>query len=174
MAKVRKWVAYRRLERPYTRRSKYKSKSYIKVNPVKKIVRFDMGNVKKKFKYTVSLVSKKDLQIRDTAIESGRQTSNRLIEKMAGKKEYYLKIRLYPHHILRENPLAAGAGADRMSTGMSGAFGKTIGAAARVMKGQAICQVSVNKENLSTARDAMKKFSHKMPCSCAIKVSENN
>ncbi|MFC1728610.1 50S ribosomal protein L16 [Nanoarchaeota archaeon] len=173
MAKTRKFVAYRRLERPYTRRSKYKSKSYIKVNPVKKIVRFDMGNLKKKFAYTLSLISKKDLQIRDTAIESGRQTSNRAIEKIAGKSEYFLKIRVYPHHILRENPLAAGAGADRMSTGMSGAFGKAIGSAARVFKGQTICQLSVNKEHLPTARDALRKFSHKMPCSCAIEVEEN-
>ena len=45
---------------------------------------------------------------------------------------YFFQLRIYPHHILRENPLAAGAGADRMSTGMKCAFGKPISVAARV------------------------------------------
>lgn len=172
MAKIRKWVAYRRLERPYTRRSKYKKNSFVKTTPVKKIVRFDMGNLKGEFSHAVSLIAKTDLQIRDSAIEAGRQTCNRLLEKTIGKNDYYLKLRLYPHHILRENPLAAGAGADRMSTGMKAAFGKSIGNAARVMKGQIICQVRLDKLNLKTGREALKRFSHKMPCSCAIEVEE--
>jgi len=60
MAKVRKFVAYRRLERPYTRHSKYRAKSYVRGSPNIKIVRFDMGNLKKEFSYTVKLLSKKE------------------------------------------------------------------------------------------------------------------
>ena len=55
MARIRKFTAYRRLERPYTRISKYKKKSFIKANPKHIIVRFNMGNPKKKFKYTLTL-----------------------------------------------------------------------------------------------------------------------
>ena len=55
-----------------------------------------------------------------------------------------MMIRIYPHHIMRENPLATGAGADRMSTGMKKSFGKTIGVAARVHKGQTLVTVNVN------------------------------
>ena len=83
---------------------------------------------------------------------------------------YHLKINIYPHHILRENPLAAGAGADRMSTGMKMSFGKPIGLAAQVKKGQTLLSVNVDKENLEVAKQALKKASHKLPCSCIVKV----
>lgn len=173
MAKARKFVSYRRVERPYTRISKYKKKAYIKVTPAKRVVRFDNGNLKRKFGYTLSLISKKQLQIRDIALEAGRQTSVRALEKHAGKNDFFLRIRVYPHHILRENPLASGAGADRLSTGMAGAFGKPIGAAARVFRGQIICQVDVNKQHLDVAKNALKKFSYKLPGSCLVEVAEN-
>src|SRR3989344_3540125 len=118
MARIRKFVAYRTLERPYTRVSKFKKKSYIKTTPHIKIVSFDMGTPQKKFPYTLKLKSKSGLQIRDNAIESARETSNRLLEKTIGLSNYHMKIHAYPFHILRENPLATGAGADRFSTGM--------------------------------------------------------
>ncbi|HLC89113.1 MAG TPA: ribosomal protein L16 [Candidatus Nanoarchaeia archaeon] len=66
-------------------------------------------------------------------IESARMTSNRVLEKNIGR-EYHLRIKIYPHHVLRENPLASGAEADRMSTGMKLSFGKSISTAARVRK----------------------------------------
>ena len=127
MARLRKFCAYRRLERPYTRVSKFREKSFIRANPNIAIVRFDMGDPTKKFQYQLDLISKDDLQIRHNALESARMTCNRLLENQVGKKSYYLKVRVYPFHILRENPLAAGAGADRMSTGMKHSFGKPIG-----------------------------------------------
>jgi large subunit ribosomal protein L10e len=173
MAKVRKAVAYRRLERPYTRVSKFREKTFIRISPNPKIIRFGIGDAKKKFEYNVDLISNKDLQIRDSAIESARQTSNRLLEKTIGPNAYYFKIRVYPHHVLRENPLAAGAGADRFSTGMSHSFGKPIGIASRVKKGQKLITISVDKIHLDVARQALKRASAKLPCSCSIKLNEN-
>ena len=170
MARIRKFCAYRRLERPYTRISKFKKKSYIKANPRVSIVKFAMGNTKKKFPYQVDLVSKSDLQIRCNAIESARMSSNRVLEAKAGKNGYNYRILPYPHHVLRENPLAAGAGADRMSTGMSHSFGKPIGAAARVFKGQTIMSVAVDKQNLDVAKKALRRASYKFPCKCTIQV----
>ena len=145
MARIRKFAAYRRLERPYTRISKYKRKSFIKANPPHNIVRFNMGNPKKKFEYTLNLNSKIDVQIRHNALESARQSSNRMLEKDIGAKDYYLNIMVYPHHVLRENPLAAGAGADRFSTGMSHSFGKPISRAAQIKQGQTIFKLKVDK-----------------------------
>ncbi|MEK6808784.1 MAG: 50S ribosomal protein L16, partial [Nanoarchaeota archaeon] len=113
MAKLRKFVAYRRIERPYTRVSKFREKSFIRTTPQIKVVMFDMGNPKKEFEYTLNLHSNALLQIRDNAIESARETANRLLEKTIGLNSYHLKVRIYPFHILRENPLATGAGADR-------------------------------------------------------------
>ncbi len=173
MARIRKFVAYRSLERPYTRFSKNNKISYVRSRPVCKVVRFDAGDVSKTFPYTLDLVSKSDLQIRDNAIESARQTANRLLEKTLGKGGYRFMTRIYPHHVLRENPLAAGAGADRLSTGMAHSFGKAIGVAAQVKAGQPLFTIHITKENVPLARQALKRASYKVPCSCSIVTVEN-
>ena len=92
MAKLKKFAAYRRIERPYTRISKVKKKSFIKAKPSLKIIRFDMGNPNKKFRYTFDLISKSALHIRHNAIESARQSANRLLEKKIGVSNYFFKI----------------------------------------------------------------------------------
>jgi len=172
MARLRKFSAYRRLERPYTRTSRLRKKSFIRASPRVNIVRFTMGDPKKRFAYQLDLCSKEHLQIRHNAIESARMTCNRFLEAKLGKKGYHLKIRIYPFHVLRENPLAAGAGADRMSTGMKKSFGKPIGNAARVKEGQTIFSLQVSKPDLKIARTALKRASYKLPCSCRISVNE--
>lgn len=168
MAKLRKFCAYRRLERPYTRTSKYRKKSFIRVRPHSKIVKYNMGDPRKKFDITLDLISKADIQIRHNAIESARLTCNRHLERNLGKAGFYFEIRIFPHHILRENPLASGAGADRMSTGMKMSFGKPIGVAAQVRIGSPLFSVSVPKNQLNVAKDALKKASKKVPCGCTV------
>lgn len=165
MAKLRKFVAYRRLERPYTRRSKYRKYSYVRANPNNKITRFDMGNTdtNKTFETRVDLISRSDLQIRHNAIESARQTTIKLLEKTIGKSEFFFKIRVYPHHVLRENALASGAGADRLSTGMGHAFGKPIGIAARIVEDQTIFSIAVDKKNVLVAKNALDRARKKLP-----------
>ena len=173
MAKLRRAIAWRRIERPYTRKSKYREKTFIRAAPTNKVVRFDMGDPKADYDYTVNLVSKSAIQIRHNAIESARMTTNRTLEKELGKIGFYFKIRVYPHHILRENPIAAGAGADRFSTGMQKAFGKPVGLAAQIKKGQTVFSVSVNKGSLTLAKDALRKAKNKFPCSFLIEVNKN-
>jgi len=168
MAKLRKFSAYQRLERPYTRKSKFKSKDYIGAAPAVRVVSFDMGNDRKKFAINYTLNAKKDIQIRQNSIESARLAANRHLERNLGKDGFKLKIRIYPHHILRENPLAAGAGADRMSTGMKRSFGKPISVAAQVRKGQIIFQVGVDKANEVVGKRALQKASYKLPCACKV------
>lgn len=170
MAKLRKAVAYRRLERPYTRRSKYKKKAFVKVSPASKVVRYELGNVRKPFPCMLVLRSKHSLQIRHNAIESARLTSLRYLEKNLGKQGYHLSIRMYPHHILRENPLASGAGADRMSTGMQLSFGKAIGIAAQVPADKILIAAYVEKDKVEVAKKALKRASTKLPCSCYIEL----
>lgn len=174
MAKLRKFCAYRRLERPYTRKSKYRKLSFIKSTPNSKVVRYEAGNLTKEFPLKVDLISKDPLHIRHNAIESARLTSHRFLEKSLGKQGFRLSIRIYPHHILRENPLASGAGADRMSTGMKMSFGKAIGMAARVKPDQALMTVGIEKQHMDIAKRAMKRASYKFPCSCRIAVREQN
>jgi len=130
-----------------------------------------MGQPGKEFDYILELKSKAPVQIRDNAIESARQTSLKLLEKTLGKTGWHLKIRVYPHHILRENPLASGAGADRMSTGMKHSFGKTIGIAAQVKEGQTIIALRINKANLDLGKRALKRAGHKFSCKTNVVIS---
>lgn len=126
-----------------------------------------MGSTNKKFNTTLLLKANKTVNIRHNSLESARMTTNRLLEKRAGK-EYHFKIRIYPFHVLRENPLAAGAGADRMSTGMKKSFGKTVGAAAIVKEGQAIMEVNIDKTNMKLGKEALQRAAKKMPCGCKV------
>jgi large subunit ribosomal protein L10e len=174
MAKLRKGVSYRRLDaRPYTRRSKYKKKSFIRTTPASKVVHYDMGAANKTFPFTAYIKAKDALQIRHNALESARLTCNKLMETTVGKGSYHFKIRIYPHHVLRENALASGAGADRLSTGMKMSFGKAVGIAARVRKNQVIFEIHTDKQFVVTAKKALKRAQYKLPGSCIIEVVEN-
>ncbi len=173
MAKLRKFCSYRNIKRPYTRISKYKKKAYIRMTPNPKVVRFATGNSVKKFEYTLKLNSKAELNIRDNALESARQVSNRLLETTLGPSFYKLNLRVYPFHVMRENALASGAGADRFSTGMAHSFGQPIGIAARVKKGQTIFQVDTDQKNLDLAKEALIRAATKLPCSCTIDILKN-
>ena len=172
MARLRKFCSYRRVKRPYTRVSKYEKKNYIKVTSPKIIIEFVMGNQQKKFTHCFELISKEELQIRENAIESARQSANKLLETHVGSSNYLFRINVFPHHVMRENPLASGAGADRLSTGMAAPFGKPIGHAAQIRKNQRIMSVFVNQTNMKTAKLAMKRALNKLPGGYLIKVSE--
>ncbi|MFW5865969.1 MAG: 50S ribosomal protein L16 [Nanoarchaeota archaeon] len=172
MAKQIRAGAWRRLERPYTRKSKYRSKAFVRAIPTNKIVKFEMGNLSKEFPYIVRLHSSTDIQIRHNALESGRKTANRALDLGIGKNSYKFLFRVYPHHILRNNPLAAGAGADRMSTGMKMSFGKPVGLAAQIRKGQPIMEVHCNKRNIQVAKKALSRARKKFPKGGYLSVDE--
>ncbi len=172
MAKLRKGVSYRKLERPNTRVSKFKNKSFVRMTPTIKIVRFDMGDVRKDFEFSFHLVPKSSVQIRQEALESARQAAVRILEGNIGKTGFHFKIRKFPYHILRENPLAAGAGADRMSTGMQKSFGKPIGVACQVFSGDRLLTVSVDRQYVQVAKTALLKAAKKLPTSFLIETEQ--
>ncbi|RMD46151.1 50S ribosomal protein L16 [Candidatus Pacearchaeota archaeon] len=166
---LRKGSAYsKRYTRPYTRKSKKKSKSYIKTIPNSRIVKFKMGDIKGygngRYPIILSVVSKERVQLRDNAIEAIRQYLNRFVQARIGK-EFYLEIKVYPHHILRENKMLTGAGADRMQTGMSRAFGKTIGRAALIEPEQILLRLGVKTPKQEReARKLISSIKAKLPC----------
>ena len=135
-----------------------------------KVIKFDMGNPRKEYSTTIKLNAKKSMHVRHNALESARMTSNRLLEKTLGKN-YHLRIKVYPFHVLRENPLASGAGADRMSTGMKKSYGKSIGSAARVKEGQTLIELRIDEANTKLGREALSRAAKKFPCSCKVVVS---
>lgn len=132
-----------------------------------KIIKFDMGTPQKNYTAVVKLNVGKSMNIRQNALESARLISNRYLEKTLGKN-FHLRLKVYPFHVLRENPLASGAGADRMSTGMKLSYGKSIGSAARVREGQTVLELRVDKEHINVGREALLRSSKKLPCSCKV------
>ena len=66
-------------------------------------------------------------------------------------KEFYFEVKPYPHHMLRENKMLSGAGADRMQTGMAHSFGRTVGRAALVKKNQVIIIIKVLNESTASS-----------------------
>lgn len=173
---LRKASAYSKKKvTPYTRGSKKKSKSFIKTIPQSKIVKFKMGDLKgfekNKYPLVLDVVSKEKIQIRDNAIEAIRQFLNRHLHDEIGK-EWFLHVKIYPHHILRENKMLTGAGADRMQTGMSKAFGKTSGRSAVIKKGQTLFTIAVknNPKQEQIARRLIRSVKARLPCSVSIET----
>ena len=174
MAKLRKWCAYRTIERPYTRFSKVRGKAFVKTRPGKSVIKYNMGDVKggaSAYDLTLHLVSKDLRNVRAHALEAARVAVLRCVEKELGKKGFYFKIRTIPHHAIRENPLAAGAGADRLSTGMKHSFGKIICMAAKIEVGDVIMDLSIPKEREELGRVALKKAGKKLPFKISIQKS---
>ena len=173
MAKLRKWCSYKRMERPYTRFSKVRNKAFVKSRPGKKIIKFDMGDVKggeEQFPIQLHLVSKEQAQIRTNALEAARVAALKGLEANLGKHGFYFRIKAVPHQAIRENPLAAGAGADRLSTGMKHSFGKIIGTAAQVGEGKQILTISIHPNGDRVARRSLQKASQKLPIKTRVET----
>ncbi|MFP4005749.1 MAG: 50S ribosomal protein L16 [Candidatus Hadarchaeia archaeon] len=161
--------SYREQDRPaYTR------KEFITGIPGSRITFFEAGNSENDFPIKISLISEEKGQIRHNALESSRVSANRFLEKTAGKDNYYLRLRVYPHQILRENPMALGAGADRISDGMRKAFGRPVSLAARISRGQKIFTVQVPEEFYKTGREALRRARMKLPLPAKISVDEGS
>ena len=82
--------------------------------PGSKVVHYDMGNLNTEFPVTLTLVAKEPCQIRHTALEAARVTANRYLMTYVGRLNFHMKLRVYPHQVLRENKQATGAGADQI------------------------------------------------------------
>ena len=171
MVGLRPGHTVRTIKRAYTRKSKFKSKGYIKAVPHSKIVRFIFGDITRNFTHQLDYVSVDDVQVRHNALESARQILTRHLESQLGK-EFILLIRGYPHHVVREHKALTGAGADRMSQGMAHAFGKPEGLAVQAYKGKVLFSVHVNKDGIERARNVLHKANSRLPGHWHINLKE--
>ena len=94
------------------------------------------------------------------------------MQRAAGRLGYHLKLRVYPHQIVRENPMATGAGADRVQSGMRNAFGKPISVEAIVKKDQKIITIDCQEKNFEEAKTALRRAGMKLPVPCKIVVDK--
>lgn len=148
-------------KRPWTRFSRNPTKSYIKTLPHADLHQFRMGVNKKDYDFTANLVSQQDIVIRDNALESARQSANKQLEKTINGN-YYFIVKPYPHHIIRENKMIAGAGADRLQKGMRQSFGRPTDRAARIDKGKNVFTVHTYKQNMEHVKLAFVRATHKL------------
>ena len=161
------------LKRPWTRTSQRKpKKSYVVGVPYARIHVFEMGNKKGDFDTAVYLVSKEAVQIRDNSMEGSRVSVNKVMDKAVGIENYFIKVLVYPHQILREHALATGAGADRFSMGMRKAFGRPKGRAARLEENQRVYMIKVNKKHIPAAREALDRANKKLSGTYRIEVED--
>lgn len=170
---LRKALAYsKKYARPYTRTSRVKGKAYIKVVPHNKVVKYNLGNQKGyeegKFLFKLMMLSEEPAQIRDNAIEASRMLLTKQLDEQL-PNAYYFEVKIHPHHILRNNKTAAGAGADRMSTGMSRSFGDIEGRAALVRGGQVLFIIYCENEQAARiVRESFRMTKSKLPCGTRV------
>merc|ERR1712137_1496527 len=93
--------------------------------------------------------------------EAARIATNKYMITEAGRDFYHIKVRPHPFHVLRINKTLSCAGADRLSTGMRGAFGKAYGTAARVRIGQVLLSVRTKEEKVEIAAEALRRAKFK-------------
>ena len=158
-----------------TRKSKKTQFSFVKAVPSQKIVKFIMGDIKGfeqgKYPIKISLSTEENIQIRDVALESGRQSLTKGLTKVF-QKNFFLRCHPYPHNILRNNRVySGGSKGERIQTGMSKSFGTPEGRAAILRTGDPIFSAYfLGQENIPKVRAFFKSTAPKLPCKSRIVV----
>jgi len=165
-------VCYRGKHRPYTRTSKsVQRKDYITGIPGSKISQFEMGKKGGDFDTRVEIIAQHSGTIRHNTLEAMRIVASRHLQKL-GTFNFFFKIPNYPHHILRENPMATGAGADRFSQGMRASFGKPIGRATQVKSDDVIVYVHTSHKYGESVKQCLKKACYKLGLKTRVEVRD--
>ncbi|KAD4584291.1 hypothetical protein E3N88_21892 [Mikania micrantha] len=152
----------------------YPKSRYCRGVPDPKIRIYDVGMKKKgvdEFPFCVHLVSWEKENVSSEALEAARIACNKYMTKFAGKDAFHLRVRVHPFHVLRINKMLSCAGADRLQTGMRGAFGKPQGVCARVSIGQVLLSVRCKDANSPHAQEALRRAKFKFPGRQKIIVS---
>lgn len=149
----------------YCKNKPYPKSRYCRGVPDSKVRIFDLGRKRagvEEFPFCCHLLSLEREQISSEALEAARIACNKYITKYGGKDSFHMRIRVHPWHVLRINKMLSCAGADRLQTGMRGAFGKPTGTVARVKFNQILISVrskdNVAKHVLEALRRAKFKF----------------
>ena len=145
-------------------------KNYVRAMPRTSLIVFNMGNAKGVYDLELTLRPEQPIQLRSNALESARQVANKHLERELAS-EYMFKVLVYPHNVIREHKMATGAGADRISRGMSQAFGRPVSVAARIKEGQPIFVIRTHKENRAVAVEAFKRAASKLSGTYKVKAS---
>merc|ERR1719337_817703 len=134
----------------YCKNKPYPKSRFCRGVPDPKIRIYDLGSKKASvlnFPHHVVMVSDELEQLSSEALEAARICANKYMTKTIGKEAFHLRMRCHPFHVTRINKMLSCAGADRLQTGMRGAYGKPQGLVARVRIGQPLMSVRVKEQN---------------------------
>lgn len=157
----RPWRCYR-----YCKNKPYPKSRFCRGVPDSKIKIFDMGNKKATFNdfpFCVHLISNEKEQLSSESIEAARVACNKYLINNAGKDSFHLRVRIHPFHVIRINKMLSCAGADRLQSGMRGAYGKPCGTAARVNINQILISIRSKKNSLFNVIEALRRAKYKFP-----------
>jgi len=160
----------------YCKNKPYPKSRFNRGVPDPKIRIFDLGRKKAgvdDFPLCIHLVSNEYEQLSSEALEAARICANKYLVKIAGKDGFHLRVRAHPYHVVRINKMLSCAGADRLQTGMRGAWGKPNGTVARVNIGQIIMSVRTRDNNRASALEALRRSQYKFPGRQKIIISKN-
>merc|ERR1712127_966857 len=149
----------------YCKNKPYPKSRFCRGVPDAKIRIYEVGKKRipcDDFPAVVHMVSDEYQQISSEALEAARIAWNKYMVTNAGKDFFHIRMRPHPFHVLRINKMLSCVGADRLQTGMRGAFGKSYGTVARVEIGQILasirCREGVSKHALEALRRAKYKI----------------
>ena len=148
----------------YCKNKPYPKSRFCRGVPDAKIRIFDLGRKKAKvdeFPLCGHMVSDEYEQLSSEALEAARICANKYMVKSCGKDGFHIRVRLHPFHVIRINKMLSCAGADRLQTGMRGAFGKPQGTVARVHIGQVITSIRAKLQNKEHVIEALRRAKFK-------------
>jgi len=159
----------------YCKNKPFPKSKYNRGVPDPKIRIYDLGRKKAnvdEFPFCAHLVSDEYEQVSSEALEAARICANKYVTKSSGKDSFHLRIRVHPFHVIRINKMLSCAGADRLQTGMRGAWGKPYGTVARVNIGQILMSIRCKDVNRPIVLEALRRARYKFPGSQKIIVSK--
>ncbi|KIJ38898.1 hypothetical protein M422DRAFT_32973 [Sphaerobolus stellatus SS14] len=158
----------------YCKNKPYPKSRYNRGVPDPKIRIYDLGRKKASvddFPFCAHLVSDEYEQLSSEALEAARICANKYVTKTSGKDSFHLRVRVHPFHVIRINKMLSCAGADRLQTGMRGAWGKPYGTVARVDIGQILLSIRTKESNAPVVLEALRRARYKFPGRQKIIVS---
>merc|ERR1712088_796683 len=159
----------------YCKNKPYPKSRFCRGVPDPKIRIYDLGSKKASvllFPRHVVMVSDELEQLSSEAMEAARICANKYLVKTIGKDSFHLRMRIHPFHVVRINKMLSCAGADRLQTGMRGAYGKPQGLVARVRIGQPLMSVRTYDRHKGSVIEALRRTKFKFPGRQKIFVSK--
>ena len=160
----------------YQKDKPYPKSRFCRGVPDPKLRIYEVGRKKaphEDFPVCVHLVSGEKEQVTSEALEAARIACNKYMVTKVGKENFHMRVRVHPWHVIRINKMLSCAGADRLQTGMRHAFGKPMGKSARVKIGSILLSLRCKPENLTQAKESLRRAKFKFPGRQTIFVSRN-